>query len=217
LASARFIFTSQWKPYKVWLPQPCKQPNGIVEEKMQATMTTKPSVDRKVWFSMWFLGAVVTFGVAFFPMFYRLVDGRNRHLSGEAEFEQRAGAYLKSKGKEAPATQAPPKQRNAKLWAASIILIIPAFVILYFLSRDLKVHEQQQDAFLASALPERVFMPQTIPLTTYVLITIVTLGVGGVYWLYKTVNLYNAHYKAHLAVEKELNRLMEEQNSVQHM
>ena len=43
-------------------------------------MKTKVEGDRKVWFSMWFLGAVVTFGVAFFPMFYRLVDGRNRHF-----------------------------------------------------------------------------------------------------------------------------------------
>jgi hypothetical protein len=184
---------------------------------MQATTTAKAYADRKVWFSMWFLGAVVTFGVAFFPMFYRLVDGRNRHLSNEAEFEQRVDSYFKSKGKETPATHGLPKQRNAKLWATSIILIIPAFVLLYLLSRDLLVHEQQQDAFLAAALPQRVFMPQTVPLTTYVLITIVTLGVGGVYWLYKTVNLYNAHYKAHLAVEKELNRLLEEQNSVQHM
>ena len=53
-------------------------------------------------------------------------------------------------------------------------------------------------------------MPQTIPIKTYVFITIVTLGVGGVYWLYKVVNLYNAHFKAHLQVEKEIRRMMEE-------
>jgi hypothetical protein len=185
---------------------------------MQTTTTAKAYADRKVWFSMWFLGAVVTFGAAFFPMFYRLVDGRNRHFQNEAQFEQRIAAYLRSKGKEPPAGIEPMKRRNAKLWAASIILIVPAFVIVYLLTKDLAVHEQQQDAYLAAALPERVFMPQTVPLTTYALITIFTLGVGVVYWLYKIVNLYNAHYKAHLAVEKELTRLMEEkQSSVQHM
>jgi len=41
--------------------------------------------------------------------------------------------------------------------------------------------------------------------------------VGLVYWLYKLVNLYNAHYKAHLQVEKEISRLMEEKDSVKHM
>jgi hypothetical protein len=85
------------------------------------------------------------------------------------------------------------------------------------LSRDLAVHEQKQDAFLASALQERVFMPQTIQIKTYVVITLVTLGVGTVYWLYKVVNLYNAHYKAHLQVEKEMVRLMEEKTVVEYM
>ena len=44
-----------------------------------------------------------------------------------------------------------------------------------------------------------------------------TLGVGAVYWLYKVVNLYNAHYKADLQVEKEIGRLMEEEGNVKHM
>lgn len=180
-------------------------------------MKTKGYVDRKVWFSMWFLGAIVTFGVAFFPMFHRLVEGRNRHFQKEAEIEQQVAVYLKSTGKEPSTSHQSVKKRNSKLWAASIILIIPAFVIVYFLSKDLAVHEQKEDAFLASSLPERVFMPQTIPLTSYAMITIVTLGVGVVYWLYKLVNLYNAHYKADLLVEKEIGRLMEEQQSVQHM
>ena len=45
---------------------------------------------------MWFLGAIVTFGVAFFPMFYRLVEGRNRHFHSETEFEKQVAVYLKS-------------------------------------------------------------------------------------------------------------------------
>jgi hypothetical protein len=184
---------------------------------MQTTLNTKVEGDRKVWFSMWFLGAVVTFGVAFFPMFYRLVDGRNRHFQKEAEFEGQITDYLKSKGKEPPASNRRLGEMNAKAWAASIILVVPIFVILYLLSRDLAAHERSQDAYLATTLPERVFMPQTIPIKTYAVVTLVTLGVGGVYWLYKVVNLYNAHYKAHLQVETELGRLMEETKVVEHM
>jgi hypothetical protein len=60
-------------------------------------------------------------------------------------------------------------------------------------------------------------MPQTIPIKTYVLITIITLGVGAIYWLYKVVNLYNAHFKAQLQVEKDISKLMEEEKSVKHM
>jgi hypothetical protein len=181
---------------------------------MENAMNTKVAGDRKVWFSMWFLGAIVTFGIAFFPMFYRLVDGRNSHFRRETEFESRISTYLKSKGKESSAESVFFVEMNTKAWVASIILVVPVFVILYLLSRDLVVHEQKQDAFLAAALPERVFMPQTIHIKTYAVITLVTLGVGTVYWLYKVVNLYNAHYKAHLQVEKEMGRLMEEEKRV---
>lgn len=184
---------------------------------MESTPNSQVYADRKVWFSMWFLGAVVTFGLAFFPMFYRLVDGRNKHLMHQVELEAKVAAHNKSKSNQSLTVGKHFKPMNAKLWAVSIILIIPAFVIMYILTRDLAAHEHQEDAFLVSALPERVFMTQTIPQTTYLLITIVTLGVGGVYWLYKLVNLYNAHYKADLQVEKEITRHLEEQNVVEHM
>jgi len=182
---------------------------------METTLKTKVEGDRRVWFSMWFLGAVVTFGIAFFPMFYRLVDGRNKHFFKEAEFESRISAYSKNPGRELSTTNKQFKIMNAKAWAASIILVVPVFIIVYLLSRDLAIHEHNQDVFLATALPERIFMPQTIPIKTYAVITLVTLGVGVIYWLYKVVNLYNAHFKAHLQVEKEMMRLMEEQKLVE--
>ena len=99
---------------------------------------------------------------------------------------------------------------NAKAWTAAIILVIPAFVITYLLSMDLLTHEKHQDAFLAGAFPERMFMPQTIPIKTYALITLVTFGVGVVYWLYKIINMYNAHFKAQQKIENEIVKLMEE-------
>jgi len=186
--------------------------------KMETTMQTgKVYVDKKIWFSMWFLGAVVTFGVAFFPMFYRLVDGRNKHFQHEKELEKQVAERLEKQGKKPPATSQRFAEMNAKSWAVSIILVVPIFIIVYLLSRDLAVHERSEDAFLASAFPTRIFMPQTIPIKTYVLVTICTLGVGVVYWLYKVVNLYNAHYKAELQVEKEVNKLTEEESGVRQL
>jgi len=180
-------------------------------------MQTKGYSDRKLWFSMWFLGAVVTFGLAFFPMFYRLLDGRNRHFQHEEQAEQKVADFLKSQGRALPKVSQHLPQRNAKVLAASIILVLPIFVIVYLLSRDLAIHEHQEDVFLSSAFPERFFMPQTIPIKTYVVVTVCTLGVGVVYWLYKLVNFYNAHYKAELQVDKEISRLMEENVAVGHM
>jgi hypothetical protein len=176
---------------------------------METAMNNRICPDRKVWFSMWFLGAVVTFGIAFFPMFYRLVESRNRHFEKETMLETQIGTYLKSKGRESLIKSRAVKGMNPEAWAASIIFVIPIFYILYRLSRDLLLHETDQDAFLEAAFSERIFMPQTIPIKTFAAITIITLGVGTVYWLYKVVNLYNAHFKAHLLVEKEIARLTE--------
>jgi hypothetical protein len=150
-------------------------------------------------------------------MFYRIVEGRNRHFQKEVETEKQFALYLDGRDEKVPAMRRQFKAMNAKIWAASIILIVPVFILLYLLSKDLAAHEQEQETFLAAALSERKFMPQTIPIKTYALLTVVTLGVGGVYWLYKVVNLYNAHYKAHLLFEKELTNLMEEQKAVKHL
>jgi len=44
----------------------------------------------------------------------------------------------------------------------------------------------------------------------YALITLATLGVGIVYWLYKLLNIYNNHFKEQRKIEDEIVRLMEE-------
>jgi hypothetical protein len=183
---------------------------------METPKFTSLQGDRKLWFSMWFLGSIVTFGVAFFPMFYRLIEGRNHHFRKEEAIEQQVAAYLQNQGKTAPSVTNHPREMNSKAWAASIILIIPAFIIVYLLSKDLAAHEAEQDQFLAQAFPERMFMQQTIPIKTYAIITILTLGLGVIYWLYKVVNMYNSHYKAHLQVEKKILSLMEENKIGEH-
>jgi hypothetical protein len=183
---------------------------------METPKFTSLQGDHKLWFSMWFLGSIVTFGVAFFPMFYRLIEGRNHHFRKEEAIEQQVAAYLQNQGKTAPFVTKHPREMNSKAWAASIILIIPAFIIVYLLSKDLAAHEAEQDQFLAQAFPERMFMQQTIPIKTYAIITILTLGLGVIYWLYKVVNMYNSHYKAHLQVEKKILSLMEENKIGEH-
>ncbi len=178
----------------------------------QTEMDMQKSTERErvTWFSMWFLASIATFGVAFFPMFHRMIDGRNRHFRREAKWEKQISEWLKRQAKEPPAVAGAPREMNAKAWAASIVLVAPAFVIVYLLSKDLLIHEKHQDLFLESAFPQKMFMPQTIPIRKYALITIATLGVGGIYWLYKITNLYNAHFKAQWKIEKEIARLMEE-------
>jgi threonine-phosphate decarboxylase len=181
-----------------------------VDTEMEKTMLNAENREKLTWFSMWFLASIASFGAAFFPMFYRLVENRNRHFQREAELEKQISEALRKQGKTPPDTEGNPSEMNAKAWAASIILIVPAFVLMYYLTRDLYFHEKHQNEFLASAFPQRMFMPQTIPIKKYALITILTLGIGGIYWLYKISNNYNSHFEAQWKIEPEIARLMEE-------
>jgi NADH:ubiquinone oxidoreductase subunit 5 (subunit L)/multisubunit Na+/H+ antiporter MnhA subunit len=160
-----------------------------------------------MWFSMWFLASITTFGLAFFPMFYRLIEQRNQHFLRQHELEKQANAFFRKEEKEPQPNSLP--ERNAKLLATSIILILPAFIIAYFLSKDLLLHEKRQQAFLQKLFPERGYVPQNIAIKKYALITVATLGVGIVYWLYKIINTYNNHFMEQRQIEDEIFRLME--------
>ena len=104
--------------------------------------------------------------------------------------------------------------RNSKFWAASIILILPVFAVVYFLSMDLNAHEKHQHEFFSTFFPDLEYVPQRISIRNCALITVVTLGVGVVYWLYKIVNAYNNHFKEQRHIEHEMLRLMEAKSHV---
>ena len=177
---------------------------------METNMAVEVKADRKLWFSMWFLGAIASFGVAFFPFFYFSIDRRNRHFRRHEEFEVRIAQFFKKEWDPKPIPV-----RNAKLWAVAIILIVPVFVIAYFLSKDLNEHEKDQHRFLATFYAERKYVPQWISIKTCALVTVATLGLGVIYWLYKLVNVYNNHFKEQYHIEHELNQLMEAKDHVQ--
>jgi hypothetical protein len=177
---------------------------------METDMANQSKPDRIIWFSMWFLGSMASFGVAFFPLFYYSVDRRNRHFQRQAEFERRVAAFFNKEW----LPEAVP-ERNAKLWAASIILVLPVFAIAYFLTKDLLEHEKHQRVFLANFCPEWNHKLQTISIRNCTVITAATLGFGIIYWLYKVVNVYNNHFKEQKHIEYEIVKLMEAKSHVE--
>ena len=53
--------------------------------------------------------------------------------------------------------------------------------------------------------PEKKIVTQKISLKKYILITLLTLGVGVIYWLYKIVNMYNMHFILQEKTEEKIN------------
>ncbi len=178
--------------------------NSIKENILLRTKT-----DRIMWFSMWFLTAVATFGLAFYPMFYLLIERRNKHFARQKKLEELIVAHLKEKGEDLKIEENSLAERKAIVWTLSITLIFPVFIIAYLLSKDLVSHEKKQRMTLGSMLKGKSFEASTINIKECILITVITLGLGILYWIYKIFNSYNRHFKEQWMIEDEIVKLLE--------
>lgn len=163
--------------------------------------------DRIMWFSMWFLASIASFGIAFFPMIYLMMKRRNNHFKRHNETE-RKNLDL-NKDSVDSTTLDLPIERNTKIWTLSIFLIFPIFIITYFLSKDLITHEKLHQKKYAKIFHNKQFTPQEVSAKKYLLLTLFTLGIGIIYWLYKTINMYNSHFIHQEKIEGELVKIEE--------
>lgn len=110
-------------------------------------------------------------------------------------------------------------EKPAVLWTILIFVplvnVIAGLYILYFLTRDFRRHENREDNLLedlARAFGQLNITAMTrrqkpIPERNYVLylvLTIITLGIFGIYWLYTLIQDPNNHFRSHIQVEDEL-------------
>ncbi|MEM4643065.1 MAG: hypothetical protein QXY51_00340 [Candidatus Bathyarchaeia archaeon] len=171
-------------------------------KKIEENILKRVKTDRLMWFSMWFLACLVTFGAALFPMIYLLVERRNRHFSRQRELESLLIAHYKLETSELPVDVL--NNRNALMWAISSPTIAPIFIIAYFLSRDLIQHNEHQRILFEKILGNRVNKKPLLNIKRCITITVVTLGLGIIYWLYEIFNAYNRHFKEQWMLEDEI-------------
>ena len=164
--------------------------------------------ERIMWFSMWFLASVASFGIAFFPMFYLMIKRRNKHFKRHLEIERKNQGYLSKESIDSTILDLTP-ERNAKMWTLSIFLIFPIFIITYFLTKDLITHERLQQKKYSKLFPDKQFIDQKVSVKKYLLLTLFSLGIGIIYWLYKIMNMYNLHFMHQEKIEGELIKIEE--------
>jgi NADH:ubiquinone oxidoreductase subunit 5 (subunit L)/multisubunit Na+/H+ antiporter MnhA subunit len=182
--------------------------NKLLIDNIKENIARRAETDRVMWFSMWFLAAVATFGLAFFPMFYLLIERRNKHFARQKELEDLVVVHLKDRGVDLKLEKTNSAERNSLVWTLSIVLIFPIFIIAYLLSKDLVLHEEKQRMLFGSLLQEKNFEVPSINIKRCVLLTVITLGLGIVYWLYKIFNSYNRHFKEQWMMEDKIFELL---------
>lgn len=196
-----------YKPYQAIFT---RMENPEVLGRVRENILKRTSTDRVMWFSMWFLLSVITFGSAFFPMLYLLIERRNKHFLRQKELEDILISELKNRIPNFEIENDYFYERSPLLWIISIIFIVPIFFIAYFLSKDLLLHEKRQMALFRKIFPEEEILEQKINIKLCLAVTIATCGVGIIYWFYKIFNSYNIHFKEQWKIEDKIAKMFEE-------
>ena len=187
--------------------------------EIEENLKSRKKTDRIMWFSMWAVLSVASFGVAWFPMMYYMIKRRNTHFQRQQKLE----ALILNKLKLSPEKPQPKisetKPLNATAWTLLSLLIVPAFYIFYVLKHDLNKHEEHEHDFLVQLIeyakekrePLNLHGFTATPrfsLNKYVSLSIVTCGLAAAYWLYRVFNDYNSHIKMQWHNEEEILRFL---------
>ena len=112
--------------------------------------------------------------------------------------------------------------KDAVLFAI-LAVFIPFFVfyVYYFLMKDFYKHEQRENWFwrdlsmtlnkldINFSVPRRTEDMPDRSFALYFVLTLITAGLFGVYWLYVLLNDPNEHFKYHIGIEKQLLNALE--------
>ncbi|UCC32899.1 MAG: DUF4234 domain-containing protein [Candidatus Bathyarchaeota archaeon] len=203
--------------------------------EIEKNIESRRETDRIMWFSMWILLSVASFGVAWFLMIYFLIKRRNDHFLRQDKLETLISTRLRQLSEDKlrhqnPAasikTENPRLFRNAQVWALSTLLVFPAFFVLYFLETDLHEHEEREHTFLE----ETISLAQDsgvdiridgFPITKkfasdrYLILTVATCGFAALYWLYRIFNDYNQHFNRQWKIEDDILKFFKSVNNLE--
>jgi len=184
-----------------------------------------------IWIALLYLLVIVGFIVSI-VLIYKLVKRRNTHFKRQQFlFEDivsalRAIAKKKEVNVEVEVSscertvrevKAEETEKGAVLWAIlSAIIILAHWYVNYFLMKDFYKHERREDGFwedvksvlnkmdVTFSLPRRTEVMPDRSFVLYLILTIITLGLFGIYWLYILLKDPNEHFNYHIQVEDEL-------------
>ena len=66
--------------------------------EIEQNITSRKETDKIMWFSMWAVLSVASFGIAWFPMIYYLIKRRNTHFARQEKLETLILSKLKKTG-----------------------------------------------------------------------------------------------------------------------
>ncbi len=167
-------------------------------------------------------------------LLYILLSRRNKHFRRQSRFSEDFIAHLRNltskKGldeevglsnleRTAREMKNTDDEKSAILWTVlafiPILNVFAILYILYFLGKDFRIHERNEDGFIEDS--NRILQNVGLELSVrrmdptpnrsfilYIILSIVTFGLFGIYWLYTLIADPNAHFKHHQQYEDDL-------------
>jgi len=190
--------------------------------EIEENLKSRQKTDRIMWFSMWAVLSVASFGIAWFPMMYYMIKRRNTHFQRQQKLETLILTKIKKTNQKQPQPNiSETKPLNATAWTILSLLIVPAFYIFYVLKRDLNKHEEHEHDFLVEIIEYAKEKGEPLNLhgftatprvsrNKYLALSIGTCGLAAAYWLYRIFNDYNSHIKMQWHNEEEILRFLKD-------
>lgn len=183
-------------------------------------------------------GIEVLAGILYLYFFYMLIWRRNQHFPRQQRFftdlvtvlrgaaskrNVNVDAVLGSMENTVRQSQAEETDKSAVLWVILMLVpfisIIAILYVLYFLTSDFYKHERWEDGMLSDteralgAMGVQFIFHRNNPIPSrsfvlYLIVTIITLGIFGLYWEYVLIKDPNNHFVNHAVYEPQIIQLV---------
>ena len=194
---------------------------------VRSKVAERTRTDKHLSFWKGLLFSILTLGIYGFYEFYWMVKRRDLHI---ARFYDLADAFIGWANSEAQARRVDLRYelealrsavskrqpaRNARLWLLLWLIAGPVvFYAWYFLNDDFLEHERQEEAFYQAAQdalyrlratsrprPGSCISTRRIRFFWYLVLSLLTFGIFGIYWHYRLIEDPNRHFRANVALE----------------
>ena len=179
-----------------------------------------------------FLITMILFVVVYIVLIYKLVNRRNTHFTRQKFLSEDVIVTIKSLAEKKKIdvdvnlssiertvreANAEETKKDAVLWAVlSAFIPFVSWFVHYFLMKDFYHHERREDGFwedlngtlnklgVSFSVPRRTQAMPNRSFVLYLILTIITLGLFGIYWIYVLLKDPNEHFKHHVETENQL-------------
>ncbi len=193
---------------------------------LNAALRDRNVTDKEMSLGWWLLISIVTLGIGAIVARYYLIKRQGAHFERQRKLEEGVIQLLQSRGAQQSMltelssihqeAEREEKDRNAALWTilSFVTLGIAGLYVMYFLTIDPGNHALRQRRFTSLAskaltqtgasVEKETHIIQKRSFAAYLILTIVTLGIFGIYWTYVLFKDFNEHFEDHKLWEESL-------------